>query len=217
MSDRSDFVRDPLEFMERHIVRCQFFDFNNTVQINESRPHVVTIKEMPGPAMVLNRPRGKVFYLSNDVSGCARNEQLPIFWVGFRPNKVTPGMLSNQSQVMFTANMDGCSLGVGSQAGDGGCLVMHANKARGMADADAQASAQYAQLHKKYDAQDFRIVQPSSYLANEADPGKFNATNFGINLDGWWFFYTHGWRLKSGGMDGYYLHGGTREAILTPG
>ncbi|MBB3898922.1 hypothetical protein [Roseococcus suduntuyensis] len=217
MTDRSDFVRDPLEFMERHIVRCQFIDLESTVRISESRPHVITIKEMPGPPMVLNRRGAKVFHLSNDVSGCARNEMLPIFWLGYRQNKVTQGTLSNQSRVMFTANMDGCSLGVGSQAGDGGCLVMHANKSRDMPDRDAQATAQRGQLQRKFDGQEFHVVEPSTYLTNEADPGKFLATNFGINRDGWWFFYTHSWRLKSGGMEGYYLHGGTREAIFTLG
>ncbi|WP_191084513.1 hypothetical protein [Roseococcus microcysteis] len=217
MTDRSDFVRDPVEFMGRHIVRCQFFDWNNTVDISQSRAHVITIKEMQGPPMVLNRPGAKVFYLSNDVAGCARNEMLPIFWLGYRQNKVTQGTLNNQSRVMFTANMDGCSLGVGSQAGDGGCLVMHANKARGMPSGEAQALAQHGQLQRKFDGQEFHVVEPSTYLTNEADPGRFLATNFGINRDGWWFFYTHSWRLKSGGMDGFYLHGGTREAIFTLG
>lgn len=217
MSDRSDFVRDPRAFMDRHILRCQFIDFTDPVNIAESRPHVITIREMPGQPMVLNRPGAKVFHLTTNVAGCTRDERLPIFWVGFERNKTTPGMLNNQARAMFTANMDGCSLGVGSQAGDGGCLVMHANKASGVADREEQSSAQLRKLRKRYDAQDFFVVHPSTYLENEAGPGKFNATNFGINRDGWWFFYTHSWRLRSGGLDGYYLHGGTREAIFTPG
>lgn len=215
MSDRSDFVSDPLGFMRKHILRCQFFD--GGVKISESRPHVVTIKEMAGSPRIVNSPGGKVYYLSADTASCGPGEKVPIFWVGYKQNDVTPGMLTNQSRIMFTANMDGCSLGVGSQAGDGGCLVMHANKASGTGGGLAQTLAQHDQLKTGYGDQDFFEVQPSTYMDGMGASGVFKATNFGLNVQGWWMFYTHSWMQMSGSVTGSYTHGGTKEASFVPG
>jgi hypothetical protein len=217
MSDRSDFVSNPVKFLEKHILRCQFFD--GGVDIAESRPHVVTIKEMKNSPAIVNSTGGKVWYLTTDTSGCALNEKAPIFWVGYRKNDVTPGMLTNASRLMFTANMDGCTLGVGSQGGDGACLVMHANKASAGATGGrpAQALAQHGQLASGYGGSDFWSVEPSAYMDGMGATGVFKATNFGVNQGGWWFFYSHSWMQLSGSTSGSYAHGGTREATFVPG
>jgi hypothetical protein len=215
MSDRSDFVSNPLIFLKKNILRCQFFD--GGVKISESRPRVITIKEMANSPRIVNSPGGKVFYLTADTSGCSHAEKVPIFWVGYQQNEVTPGMLTNNSRLMFTANMDGCSLGVGSQAGDGGCLVMHANKAKGTGGGPAQTMAQHTQLQSGYGDTEFFEVQPATYMDRMGATGKFKATNFGMNRDGWWFFYTHSWMQISASATGSYAHGGTSEAVFVPG
>lgn len=216
MSARSDFVTDPVAFLENNILRCQFFD--GGVKISESRPLVVTIKEMANGPTVVNRSGGKVYYLTTDTAGCSLAEKVPIFWVGYKQNDVTPGTLSNTSRLMFTANMDGCTLGVGSQGGDGTCVVMHANKSSaGTGGKAAQAQAQHDQLATQFGGGDFWSVEPSTYMDGMGAQGVFKATNFGVNRNGWWLFHTHSWLQMSGSVSGRYVHGGTREAVFIPG
>ena len=212
MSFQSEFVADPVAFMGKYVLRCQFFDggFN----ISGSRPIVLTVKEMKGSPKVLNKPGGKVFYLTTDTAGCGRDEKVPVFWLGYKDNDSTRGMLTNNSRYMFTANMDGCTLGVGSQSGDGGCLVSHANL-KSAGGGEAQRSGQEGQLRGLFGDNSFRMVQPNSYMYTTGGTKGFKATNFGVNTGGRWKFYTHMWML-SGGASGAYINGGCKPARPVP-
>jgi hypothetical protein len=212
MSYQSDFVADPVAFMSLHVLRCQFFD--GGLKISQSRPTVVTVKEMAGSPPVINNRGAKVFYLTLDVAGKNLNEKTPIFWLGYEDNKSTRGMLTNHSPYMFTANMDGCTLGVGSQSGDGGCLVSHANL-KSAGGGEGQRFGQQEQLRTEFADQSFRMLQPSSYMKTTDGTVRFKATNFGVNTNGTWKFYTHKWML-SGGKSGSYINGGCKAARPVP-
>jgi hypothetical protein len=212
MSYQSDFVADPVAFMSVNVLRCQFFD--GGFKISESRPVVITIKEMANSPRVVNKRNGKVFYLTTDTAGRGRDEKVPIFWLGYKDNESTRGMLTNNSRYMFTANMDGCTLGIGSQSGDGGCLVSHANL-KSAGGGEGQRSGQETQLRGLFGEESFRMVQPGSYMYTTGGTKGFKATNFGVNINGTWKFYTHKWML-SGGSSGSYINGGCFPARPIP-
>lgn len=213
MTAQQDFVSDPLGFMEENILRCQFFDGN--VKISDSRPLVVTVKVMASDPKIVNRPNGKVYYLTTDVTGCDLSSKIPIFWLGYKDNETVRGMLDNNSKLMFTANMDGCTLGVGSQNGLGGCLVSHANSKK--SGPQNQGLDQHTQLTDVFDGGDFWTIDPTAYMDGMGGTHIFKGTNFGMNQDGWWMFHTHRWMQLGSSTAGNYLHGGTEEANFIPG
>jgi hypothetical protein len=214
MTAQQDFVRNPAAFMRDNVLRCQFFD--GGVNIANSQPLVVTVKVMKDDPKVTNRPGGKVYYLTTDVTGCDRTAKVPIFWLGYKDNDTRRGMLNRNSRVMFTANMDGCTLGVGSQDGQGGCLVSHANS-KGSGGGIQQARDQHTQLTGVFDGGDFWTVDPTGYMDGMGAKHAFKGTNFGMLTDGWWMFYTHRWMQLGGSVSGSYVHGGTEEARFFPG
>lgn len=216
MSYQSDFFADPVTFMTTHVVRCQFID--GSAGISTSRPMVVTIKQID-EARVVGSKTGRVFHLSAACAGIGIAEKRPIFWLGYVDNTATRCMLNNRAPMMFTANMNGCTLGIGSQAGDGGCLVSHANL-KNAEGGEAQRAGQEQQLNGIFADQGFRMVQPSSYRLTSANAARFQATNFGINTDGRWTFYTHRWMgldaEGEGKIRGRHINGGCKQARPVP-
>lgn len=209
MTFRSDFVASPETFMESHIVTPQFYD--GVAPPRESRPAVVTIKELEDRRC--SKRGGRVFHLSFDTRGVSRDEKLPIYWLAYKRNDFTQGRLNNQSRYMFTALMNGCTLGFGSQAGDGNCLVSHANNATAGADG-RQAEAQRDQLRERFAGQSFGMLEPNAYRATSHGDATFDATNFGKNVDGTWQFFTL--KFKRIGSAQTYLHGGVEPAVTIP-
>jgi len=214
MTAQQDFVRNPVAFMQDNILRCQFFD--GGVRISESQPLVVTVKVMNGDPKIVNRPNGKVYYLTTDVNGRDRTEKVPIFWLGYKDNDTVRSTLNNNGRLMFTANMDGCSLGVGSQDGAGSCLVSHANSKKS-GGGDTQTLDQHTQLSGVFNGNDFWTVDPTAYMDRMGGMHIFKGTNFGVNQDGWWMFYTHRWMQLGGSSAGNYVHGDTEQANFIPG
>lgn len=216
MSDQSDFFDDPVGFLQVHIVRCQFID--GSAGIAESRPMVVTIKQIEH-ASVVGSKTGKVFHLSANTAGLSRAERMPIFWLGYTDNTASRAMLSNNGRMMFTALMNGCTLGIGSQRGDGACLVSHANM-KSQGGGEAQRVGQEGQLRGVFGEGGFRMVQPASYRQTSTGALSFQATNFGVNNGGTWQFYTHRWmNLASHGeskIGGRHVHGGCKLARPVP-
>ncbi|MHC5004352.1 MAG: hypothetical protein ACYTJ0_14650 [Planctomycetota bacterium] len=51
------------------------------------------------------------------------------YWVPYEQDQLATTMLGTRSRIMFTAKMDGCSFGLGSNDGAGNCLAGHANSA----------------------------------------------------------------------------------------
>lgn len=216
MSDQSDFFADPVAFMQANVVRCQFIDGSSG--ISASKPMVVTIRQV-AEATVVGSKTGKVFHLSANTAGLSRAEKMPIFWLGYANNTASRMMLNDSAKMMFTANMDGCTLGIGSQAGDGGCLVSHANMISA-GGGEAQRSVQEGQLRGVFGDDGFRMIQPASYMPTSTGIGGFKATNFGINTNGTWDFYTHTWmNLAAEGeskVGGRHINGGCKSARPVP-
>lgn len=213
MSFRSEFVASPESFMATNIVVPQFRGGKGPP--SESRPIVITISEWTQKKC--SKSGGKVYFLNLDTAGVSRDEKLPIYWLAYSQGNFTQGVLNGQSLYMFTAQMDGCTLGFGSQGGDGGCLVSHANKASAGKDGpDAQRDAQRGQLQSRFGGASFSMVEPSAYMGTTHGGNKFKATNFGKNVNGTWQFFSHRY-MDSGSTGGVMLHGGVQPAVSIPG
>ncbi len=216
MSYQSEFFADPVGFLQTHVVRSQFID--GSAKISESRPLVLTIRQI-ADATVVGRSAGRVFHLSANVANLSRDEKMPVYWLGYVAGSATDLMLGDAGRMMFTANMDGCTLGIGSQAGAGGCRVSHANDVKS-GDAEAQRVGQVDKLRGVFGDQGFRMLEPSSYKLTSTGAARFNATNFGINQGGRWSFFTHTWmNLASEGehkVRGRHVNGGCRAARPVP-
>lgn len=214
MSDQSEFAAAPEIFMERNIVKCQFLDFSRVPKESE----VIRITIVEQTSKKCSKSGGKVFHLSSNVAGRAQNEILEIYWLAYKQNDFTQGTLDNSARYMFTALMNGCTLGFGSQTGDGTCLVSHANKASAASTGGrvGQRDAQSEQLRQRFGDVGFSMIQPDSYQLTSHGGTQFVATNFGKNVNGTWKFYTHRY-MDSGGTGGVILHGGVKPAVTIAG
>jgi len=210
MSDRADFVADPVAFMKRHVVL-------QWINITESRPLVVTVVEKPELKVVSGGgPGAKVFTMSTQCGGIGRNEKVPIHWIGFGTGQVVAGVLDSKAKYMFTYAMDGCTFGAGSQTGDGTCLVAHAN-AKGMAESTGGPASQRALQRGQLQAElgdGVRVMSSLQYQEMGGQGLHLKATNFAVlEGNGRWRFYVHSWK-KLGNQT--YLHGGCKEAAMVP-
>jgi hypothetical protein len=218
MSFRSDFVSSPETFMATNVVTPQFLDPigpGYEGPPSESRPIVITIASWPNKKC--SKSGGGCYYFTRNVAGLSQNERLPIFWLAYKQNNFTQGTLTNNSRYMFTALMNGCSLGFGSQTGDGTCLVSHANKSsEGANGRVAQKQAQQGQLQSVFGTNSYDVIEPDSYQGTTHGNFTLQATNFGKNENGTWKFYTHKW-MASGGNGGVILNCGVAPAVSVPG
>jgi hypothetical protein len=213
MAYQEEFVASPETFMRNNVVTPQFRD--GGFSIAESRPIVITIKEWVGKRC--SKAGGKCYYFSVNVDGLSRLQKLPIYWLAYKEDSFTQGVLNNQSRYMFTALMNGCSLGFGSQSGGGCCQISHANM-KSSGGGDAQATAQYQQLQGRFQnsGSGFNVIEPSAYQKDKYGGKGWQATNFGKNVNGTWEFYTHKFQCCLGNSS-IILHGGVEQAISVPG
>ena len=119
-------------------------------------------------------------------------------------------MLGNDADFMFTPTMDGCTFGVGSQAGTGDVRVAHANNGR-MANpmltvgGDSGRAAQkrvQAMMATSYIGPGGFLIEPDNYMGANLD---MKATTFGYHDNGGdWTFKSLAYRFGGGQA----LHGG---------
>jgi hypothetical protein len=122
------------------------------------------------------------------------------YWCPYAQNQTFSCMLGNGAKFMFTAIMDGCSFGVGTEASPGQVRVAHANRGAigveaeehvGMAEArNRQAIAQSQSLSLTVGG-DVRTIGPSDYRQDIDGSSVLSSTTFGWHdLGGPWVFFT---------------------------
>jgi hypothetical protein len=158
---------------------------------------------------------------------------IPAYWLAYEADKSKRAVLGDAEGFMFTANMDGCSFGYGSETGTGAVLVGHANAAstgvetvRNLghnpyldvpADAvrqarEAQAAAQRQMLQKKMNPGTLTVLEPSDYLGhNNLD--RCAATVVGIRRRAGWNFY---YQLRSVTTENQYVLSGIKKLNHIP-
>lgn len=223
MSADQEFARDPLAFMSRNIVIPCVPSGEPTGDWGMDADGCVQVYVREHETYRQGNLGGKVhnLWLAKKKTGVAT---LKIYWLTYSNNTSPSKMLGAKAGYMFTAGMNMCSLGVGSQDGTGACLVSHANAVGDQINAgnhqgnQAQIDRQNQQLAGVFAGKGEElagIVSPDNYMSDQDGAFFWNATNFGVlNQQRIWTFYTHRWK-KLGLVS--YLHGGTAPAVLPDG
>lgn len=201
--------------MQTNILMPKFFDQDKGGPPGQSQIIEVTVKRRDNNRC--SKAGGHVYHLSRDVAARPPNEVLAIWWLPYQLNAVRIGTLSNAATYMFTAAMNGCSLGFGSQGGDGTCLVSHVNYAiGGEGGRENQRAEQHTQLRGVFGNDPFSVVHPDAYQDTGSGAFTQQATNFGKNVNGIWQFHSHTW-MEIGGLKSVVLHCGIAPAVTVPG
>lgn len=133
----------------------------------------------------------------------------PAFWCKYQPEQTCSVMVTAEADLMFTATMSGCSLGVGSKTPEGGRLVSHANcgqlaqligsylesndqQWKIAAMRAAQQALQHASLlqEQKNDL-GMEDIAPPRYLFDDKETEELDSTTFGVrdpSTDEWAFY-----------------------------
>jgi hypothetical protein len=125
----------------------------------------------------------------------ADNTQIDAFFCPYEQGKTMGTMISNQANLTFTTQMDGCTFGVGSTTPGGHRLVYHTNKAA-VGDPNnpwVQQNAQDTSLRGAFAGAHHMLagaLAPSGYRTS-ARGTSYQATTFGVRTgNGTWDFYT---------------------------
>ena len=123
------------------------------------------------------------------------------YWCPYAQNQTLTCQLGNAALFMITDVMDGCSFGVGTQAG-GACMVSHSNAGGAGAAVDnagfgvdqarrAQAAVQADKIKDVLHEYTPAVIAPASYMADADGARVLKSTTFGIHaVGGAWSFYT---------------------------
>jgi hypothetical protein len=196
-----DFIKDPLTFLRHNLLRLTITD----IPPHKFQPGgtvAVTLEDTTkdytevGTTLTRNRNRSKfVKFIGNflpvekvgnmrfyDVRFAKPNESyFSAFICPYSHGNTHSVTLTDQGDFMFTANMDGCSFGVGIQV-NGQVLVAHANEQAQPTNA-LNTTQQLVNL-QNLSADNLTLV-PGTYRTNQSQ----QATTVGIRKNNLWRFW----------------------------
>lgn len=195
----ADLLRDPLLFMQTNLVRPNLAGaFGNT-------PISMTLEE-DKPARL---PNGQWIEAWSIAKGTGGADSFDAYWCPYSIDTTQSVTVGPDAKLMFTADMTGCSLGVGSPTNTGHQLISHANCAQignliasfyGGGDLDmqllvlraSQQAFQKASLEQAHGGDPgLTAIEPPSYRSDPVEPTQLlSSTTFGIKDDKHqWAFY----------------------------
>lgn len=197
-----NFLINPVDFLNRNLVIPDHLSFGSS----QDSAGVRTMCLWPnGTAIKNGQPidRWKVIAHSPKYPQAKIEAIFNGYWLPYDQNHTFTCMLGADADYMFTATMNGCSFGIGSQPGDGSCLVGHANKGTYGAQAEAQyglptarrlqAASQTNMLISKIPALD-RVINGADYQDDGAGAMTLQSTTFGVRRNNTWHFSTQKYR-----------------------
>lgn len=161
----TDFIKNPLTFLNNNILVIGFDAFSPNHVTPSSGVELFKFVQLPK-----NRALGSQLGESKPVyqlipTNKADPGTLEAYWCPYKQNDTLGIVLGHEADFMFTATMDGCTLGLGSQGADGSTLVYHSNLAN-MGSANnphAQGEAQRTTLNMMYGASGHTLFEPGAY------------------------------------------------------
>jgi hypothetical protein len=123
--------------------------------------------------------------------GTAPNEQFSAYICPYRQNEAPNVVLRGDANLMFTAEMTGCSFGIGMPNANGDRRVMHSNEAN-QATQNSTAPQEAAQLRDMQRGLGRgHALQPKHYRVVSDDSDQ-RATTIGVRVGGaWQFWFQH--------------------------
>lgn len=194
MSYEDEFCSDPKEFMEKHVVRA------GGVPSDVAESDVVRL----GVTLANNFTVKNSFWQSAKVFNLVVRETQSIraYVCPYADNQLKAIMLGNNAEWMFTATMNGCTFGIGSQGPrtGGSVRVIHVNDQAAATGAatkiqslSQRMSARNYFFQKDYDLSKITLIEPSDYQGRS---NQNESTTFGMHKHGKpWKFYTHRYKL----------------------
>ena len=184
-------AKDPLAFLEKNILIPGIYGPpRDSLKDEPIDLRLVTMPPADGFAKKLGESLGIYIVTVPDLvasivsrGGVDDGKSFKAYFCSYQPGEVFGTTVGAKADFMFTAQMDGCSLGVGNKAGDGTRLVYHANKG-------GNAAAQQSDLDAKLGANQAAVLSPKDYRV-EAGEGHLASTTMGIRTAATndWNFY----------------------------
>jgi hypothetical protein len=207
-SAAASFFADPMSFMADNIIVVGF-EGGDTDTLTSTPLDLCLAKRMAagGRAMKLGRELGLyAIGTAGFLKHCVPNVEsispsFKAYFCPYRGGSTLGTMVANDADCMFTTQMDGCSLGIGSAAPDGSRLVYHSN-------VGGNAPAQETMLNTKMGgAVNIETIwAPKSYRF-EFGMAELCATSFGIRnpKSRQWSFFSQTYQRAYSRPDKFYL------------
>lgn len=226
--DAKDFRTDPYGFMQQNVVIVNLnssdvksfsYDPSTKSVVRPGSDFLIEATVRPIPNATVTGCAGEAFSLRKADSSVPDDEKRKIYFVPYAQNSLCGTILSRKAQWVFTATMDGCSFGVGSQPGDGTAMVVHANAGTSGGSGggrEQQVKMQTRLLESTFGMQGHTlgsVVDPSSYMVDAGGTpttgaDRIRSTTFGHRVHGIWVFYTLRYRVSGSGLAPQYVHEG---------
>ena len=194
-----NFLIDPIDFMNKNLVIVNYNSLGKTQQD-------AGVQTM---CLVKSAKKAKQHGVELDIYSLTRHSsRLPskdveaifdAYWCPYEQNQTLHCMLGTEARYMFTATMDGCSFGVGSQ-NNGVCRVAHSNEGtfggsrEGVYGTNGARVFQHMEQANRlqYEIPNLTgIIAPNAYQQDYDGEYALTATTFGIrNNTNTWEFYT---------------------------
>jgi hypothetical protein len=190
MTAVGEFLQSPIGFMEKNIVIIGFDGIeHDPLNARVEEMTFVTKPPQQGQAKQLGRNLGLYFAVPNAMVAAMPGvtpdgRTFSAYFCPYRQNDTLGTTVSNRADFMFTATMDGCSLGIGSPTQDGSRLIYHANLG-------GNAGKQDLVLNLVMGASISSVFGPGSYRT-EFGEGVLKSTTFGVRsrTSKQWSFYS---------------------------
>ncbi|MGC1273861.1 MAG: hypothetical protein WBC44_09155 [Planctomycetaceae bacterium] len=212
----SSFLANPSGFMDANIVIPHHSDIG--VDQASGRIHELC-RKLGGATGKRHGNNVPVYILKKRRDGDPPESGFFAYWCPYNQNETLNCTLGNGARFMFTATMDGCSFGIGSQT-NGVCRVAHANMGShggglhqaGLSVDRSREQQRLTQRNALWNAlgdYSAHVINPQDYMSDFDGAMELKSTTFGIHdLGKNWKYYTQRY-WRNGNT--YFLRGVTEQ------
>ena len=219
MTAVQELVADPVSFIRHNLLKIDGFCNDPPPQAFQPNGTILlTLQDVTNDYGGVQRPRNRkgVYALNNWIQGTTQYKATNLYLVRlatpndaesftayicpYRTNASLSTHLGQNAALMFTAEMTGCSFGVGIP-NNGGVLVMHSNEAQ-LATQNSTAPQVQGQLQQLQGANaNARMLQPGQYRMVGDNGLDTRSTTIGIRKGRKWEFWFQNFNYGAGQGD----------------
>jgi hypothetical protein len=207
MTAAQNLMADPAGFMADNIVIVEM-EGNNAPRTTNGpvtlRLYARPTARITGRKRSWKSPRVGVYYLSPDpvpaffMDAIIDPNIITAYFCPYKQGETHGTMISNGADLMFTTQMDGCTLGIGSRTPGGDRLIFHANSG---GTSNVAMNNQDQSLRAEFRTNNTLIQQmwsPLDYRTSRRGTA-YKATTFGVRNPGTgdWNFYCQRYTVES--------------------
>ena len=207
------FTGEPLSFMRDNLV---VVPFEGAAEDTKDEPLDLVLYTLPPSNSVAKKQHGGAcglyFITMKSVlrysAAAVSVGEFKGYFCPYKTDNTLGTVISNKADMMFTAAMDGCSFGIGSEGAQGERLVYHSNLA-GMgsaSDQSRQGQAQDMTLRMVLGGRTETVFSPADYRTDSTGEQQ-RSTTFGLRdvVSGKWSFYSQTYTSQPGAIRTFVL------------